>query len=151
MSVDAAAMGANLERIPFTLEMGLVIERLQDGETHMLLPAGRGNHNLVGTVHAGAVFTFAETVAGVAAGADTLEHGFPFVRSARVRYLRPGDGELHGHASVEAEDVARVLAELSEYGRSRLSVSVKIEDTEGRLVAELDVDYAFRPIAGEKK
>jgi hypothetical protein len=56
----------------------------------------------------------------------TLEHGFPFVRSARVRYLRPGAGELHGRAKVAAEDIARVLA-------------------------ELDVDYAFRPAPGEKK
>ena len=39
-----------------------------------------------------ALYTFGETVAGVAAGIETLDKAFPFARRAEIRYLRPARG-----------------------------------------------------------
>jgi uncharacterized protein (TIGR00369 family) len=144
--VEADAMLQILERIPFTRHLGLRIERAAEGEVRMTLPDGAATQNLAGSVHAGALFTFGETVAGVAAGLDTFERAFPFARRAEIRYRRPGRGALLGRARVGAEEVARVLAEIERDGRSELRVSVAMEDASGETVAEMTVDYAFRPL-----
>jgi uncharacterized protein (TIGR00369 family) len=143
--VDAAALSSFLEQIPYTRDLGLVIEHVGDGEVRMTLPDQPATRNLAGSVHAGALFAFGETVAGVAAGMRTFERAFPFARRAEIRYRRPGQGALFGRARVAADEIARVVEELEREGRSQLAVSVVLEDEGGQTVAELTIEYAFRP------
>jgi acyl-coenzyme A thioesterase PaaI-like protein len=142
--VDAVAIEASLEQIPYTLEMGIVIERASSGEVEMTLPDATANQNMVGIVHAGALYTFGETVAGIAAGIDLLDKAFPLARKAEIRYRRPASGAIRGRARVAAVDSERVMAELARDGRSELVVTVMLSDADGKTVAEMDVDYAFR-------
>ena len=135
-----------LARIPFTRRLDFQIERTADGDVRMTLPDTADTRNLAGTVHAGALYTFGETVAGVAAGLDTLDKAFPFARRAEIHYRRPARGVVHGLARVEKRDVARVLEDLAREGRAELTVGVKLQGLDGRTVAEMDVDYAFRPL-----
>ena len=144
--MDAGAMLSTLARIPYTREQGFTIERAEAGEVHMTLPDAERNRNLAGTVHAGLLYTFGETVAGVAAGLETLEKAFPFARRAEIRYRRPARGAVHGKARVEPDEIARVLRELARDGRSELAVRVELAGDDGKTVAEMDVDYAFRPM-----
>jgi len=149
--VDAGAMRATLAKIPYTRELGLTLDRVVDGEVQMTLPDGDANRNLAGTVHAGLLYTFGETVAGVAAGLETLEHAFPFARRAEIRYRRPARGAVHGTARVEPGDIQRVLDELAREGRSELTVRARLAGDDGETVAEVDVDYAFRPHPGNRE
>ena len=139
-------MGATLAKIPYTRELGLTLDSIVGGEVHMTLPDGDVNRNLAGTVHAGLLYTFGETVAGVAAGLETLEQAFPFARRAEIRYRRPARGAVHGTASVEPEQLRRVQDELAREGRSELTVRARLTGDDGKTVAEVDVDYAFRPL-----
>jgi acyl-coenzyme A thioesterase PaaI-like protein len=143
--VDAAALTSFLEQIPYTRDLGLVIDHVGDDEVRMTLPDQPATRNLAGSVHAGALFAFGETVAGVAAGMRTFERAFPFARRAEIRYRRPGQGALFGRARVAADEIARVLEELEREGRSQLAVSVVLEDEGGQTVAELTIEYALRP------
>lgn len=138
-------MSATLAEIPYTNNLGMTLDRVSDGEVHMTLPDGNANRNLAGTIHAGLLYTFGETLAGVAAGLETLEQAFPFARRAEIRYLRPARGTLRGTARVEKSDIERVLNELARNGRSDLRVRASLAGEDGELVAEVDVDYAFRP------
>ncbi len=142
--MDASAVVASLEKIPYTLPMGMVVERAASGEVEMTLPDATGNQNMVGIVHAGALYTLGETVAGLAAGLDTLDKAFPLARRAEIRYLRPARGAIRGSATVAPSDSERVLREIDSAGRSELSVVVTLADADGQAVAEMDVDYAFR-------
>ena len=142
-------MRATLAKIPYTRELGLRLDRVLDGEVQMTLPDGDANRNLAGTVHAGLLYTFGETLAGVAAGLETLERAFPFARRAEIRYRRPARGAVLGTARVEASEIQRVLDELAREGRSELTVRAVLAGSDGKTVAEVDVDYAFRPL--EKK
>ena len=144
--MDARAMSATLTKIPYTRELGFTIERAEAGVVHMTLPDARATRNLAGTVHAGALYTFGETVAGVAAGLETLDKAFPFARRVEIRYRRPARGAVHGKARVEPRDIERVLRELARERRSELSVRVELTGADGETVAEMDVDYAFRPL-----
>ncbi len=142
-------MSATLAEIPYTRELGLSLDRVVDGEVQMTLPDRDENRNLAGTVHAGLLYTFGETVAGVAAGLETLERAFPFARGGKIRYRRPARGAVHGAARVAAGEIQRVLTELEAEGRSDLTVHAVLAGDDGKTVAEVEVDYAFRPL--EKK
>ncbi len=139
-------MRAVLARIPFTRQLDFRIEHAADGDVRMTLPDSTDTRNLAGTVHAGTLYTFGETVAGVAAGLETLDQAFPFARRAEIHYRRPARGDVHGLARVEKNDVERVLDELSREGRAELTVEVDLQGSDGRTVAEMEVDYAFRPL-----
>lgn len=142
--MDASAVAASLERIPYTLPMGIIVEHAATGEVQMTLPDARNSQNMVGIVHAGALYTFGETVAGVAAGFDTLDIAFPLARRAEIRYIRPARGAIRGSARITADESKRVREDLAQAGRAELSIAVRLEDQEGKAVAEMDVDYAFR-------
>ncbi|MCP3985878.1 MAG: PaaI family thioesterase [bacterium] len=142
-------MSATLAKIPYTSELGLTLDGVVDGEVQMTLPDGAANRNLAGTVHAGLLFTFGETLAGVAAGLETLERAFPFARRAEILYRRPARGAVYGKARVAPAEIQRVLGELDRDGRSELTVSAELAGSDGKTVALVNVDYAFRPM--EKK
>jgi acyl-coenzyme A thioesterase PaaI-like protein len=143
--VDERGMRATLAKIPYTSELGMTLDDVADGGVRMTLPSGKGNLNLAGTVHAGLLYTFGETLAGVAAGLETLDQAFPFARRGEIRYRRPAQGAVHGTARVESQDIQRVLDELARDGRSELTVRATLSGEDGETVAEVDVDYAFRP------
>lgn len=147
--MDERAMSATLAKIPYTNGLGLTLDRVVDGEVRMTLPDADANRNLAGTVHAGLLYTFGETLAGVAAGLETLDQAFPFARRAEIQYRRPARGVVHGTAAVEPSEIRRVLDELAKKGRSELSVRAQLADEAGEIVAEVDVDYAFRPHPGK--
>ena len=138
-------MSATLAKIPYTSKQGMTLDRVVNGEVRMTLPDGDANRNLAGTVHAGLLYTFGETLAGVAAGLETLEQAFPFARRAEIHYRRPARGAVHGTARVEPHEIRRVLDDLAREGRSELTVRARLVGDDGETVAEVDVDYAFRP------
>ncbi len=144
-------MAANLAKIPYTLEMGIVIDHASSADVQMTLPDSTSNQNRVGIVHAGALYTFGETVAGVAAGFDILDKAFPLARRGEIRYLRPARGAIQGRASVAPSDSKRVALELDRDGRSELRVAVALLDSSGETVAEMDVDYALRAMRPREK
>jgi acyl-coenzyme A thioesterase PaaI-like protein len=146
--VDSSAIAGSLEKIPYTLKMGIVIDQATNGEVQMTLPDAPDNQNMVGIVHAGALYTFGETVAGIAAGFETLDRAFPLARSAEIRYLRPARGAIRGAASVPSSESDRVVSELDRDGRSELRVAVVLQDEKGETVAEMDVNYSFRSAFG---
>jgi acyl-coenzyme A thioesterase PaaI-like protein len=149
--VDERAMNATLAKIPYTRGLGLTLDRVVDGEVQMTLHDRDANRNLAGTVHAGLLYTFGETLAGVAAGLETLEQAFPFARRAEIRYRRPALGAVHGTARVEPHEIERVRGELARDGRSELTVRALLAGDDGEIVAEVDVDYAFRPHPGKRE
>jgi len=143
--VDVGAINESLQQIPFTIDMGVVVEHASKDEVRMTLTDKKSNQNMVGIVHAGALYTFGETVAGIAAGFDTLDKAFPLARNATIDYKRPARGDIRAWAAVPSSESDRVVAELDRDGRSELDVTVSLEDTQGEQVAVMNVHYSFRP------
>ncbi len=143
--MESSAINEALRQIPYTSEMTILVDRASPSEVCMTLSDKTSNQNMVGIVHAGALYTFGETVAGIAAGFDTLDKAFPLARSATIEYKRPARGDIRGRAIVPSSESARVVAELDRDGRSELDVVVSLEDIQGEQVAEMNVHYSFRP------
>lgn len=102
--------------------------------------------NYVGTMHAGALYTLAETVAGVAAdGAAQSVGAFILLRDAQVRYTRRTDTDVVASASVETATMEEVRSQFETDSRANMSVEVTIADEESETVFEGTFNYALRP------
>jgi len=103
-------------------------------------------HNYAGTAHAGAIYTLAETAAGVAA--DQLAApwgGFILLAAAQVRYTRRAEGALAAEARLaRGTDAAALAAEFARSGRGALTVAATVRDPNGEPVLEGSFDYAIR-------
>ena len=103
--------------------------------------------NYVGTVHAGALFTLAETAAGVAATAIIPnDRAFVLLRGATFTYTRRAESDLVAKASVSADDAAKARADFDRESRADSFVLVTIADAEGASVFEGRFDYALRQV-----
>ncbi len=138
-------ISASIASIPYTAEMGIAIDQAAVGDTTMTLTDSNENQNLVGIVHAGALFTFGETVAGISIGFDTLDIAFPLARKAEIRYLRPAIGAISARARVPDAELESFSSRLRRERRAEVSVDVGLTDSAGETVAEMVVHYSFRP------
>ncbi len=103
-------------------------------------------HNYVGTLHAGALYTLAETVAGVAA--DSVAQGlgaFILLREANIKYTRRAEGNVRGIAEVDETAAGAASNTFKEASRADLPIDVAIQDGDGLTVFEGTFIYAIRP------
>ncbi len=101
--------------------------------------------NYVGIFHAGALFTAAETAAGVAAHRIVADAGgFVLLRQATVRYTRRAEGAVTVRASVDAHHEREALGEFARDGRADVVVSTEMTDQDGASVFEATFEYALR-------
>lgn len=132
--------------IRFVNENKLEEKDLNTTSVTMLMPARDDLLNYVGTGHAGAIYTLAETAAGVVADgvAQTMD-AYILLRGAEVSYTRRSEGDLKavGVVSTQEEEAARET--FSESSRADFSVEVDIRDREDKSVFLGNFDYALRP------
>ncbi|GMV00667.1 MAG: hypothetical protein AMXMBFR52_03230 [Burkholderiales bacterium] len=102
--------------------------------------------NYVGTVHAGALFTLAETAGGVLADRRARPLGcFILLRSATIHYLRRATGRLAATAGVDAEAAAACEPRPGTTDPMDLRVRVRIHDASDQAVFDGQFHYVMRP------
>ncbi len=103
-------------------------------------------HNYVGTMHAGALYTLAETVAGVAADRFAGDqNAFILLRDASVHYTRRAEGDIIARSFIDPSNLRTATDEMKENGRAIIQVSISARDTSGETVFEGSFTYALRP------
>ncbi|MBT4520357.1 MAG: DUF4442 domain-containing protein [Halieaceae bacterium] len=135
-----------LDTIAYVAWHGISVREQREGWVQVVLPARDDLVNYVGTGHAGALYTLAETAGGVAADslAQTL-NAFILLRQASVKYTRRAVGELLATGEVDEHSSVTAKAQFADEGRADLVVRVVIHDTESKPVFEGSFDYALRP------
>jgi uncharacterized protein (TIGR00369 family) len=105
-------------------------------------------HNHVGGLHAGAMFTLAETASGaivMASVEDLVQSGVtPLAATASITYTRLAKGDVTASAELgrPAEDVR---AELAETGRTtQFPVEVTLSSADGE-TGRMTISWALRP------
>lgn len=142
-AMDLAAM---LARIPFLGPLGVEAEIGEDRAARARMPFSNAVANYVGIVHAGALFTLAETAAGVAAHALVADlEGFVLLRGAIVRYTRRAEGDTTATARVDPAAAAVTRATFQKDRRADVAVDVAVAASTGETVFEGTFDYALRP------
>jgi uncharacterized protein (TIGR00369 family) len=142
---DLIAKGMS-QAVPFVGYLGLEIIEISEGEATVLMPERPELLNHVGSQHAGALFTAAETASGAAfvgAFAERMADVTPLGRSAEIAYEKIASGEITAKATL-ATDAATALATLDAEGKVEFRCEVELTDKDGQRVARASVDWHVR-------
>ncbi|GIK82925.1 MAG: DUF4442 domain-containing protein [Alphaproteobacteria bacterium] len=141
-----SATRALLDSITYVAWHGQVLRADEPGRAVVTQPDRADLRNYVGTVHAGAIFTLAETAAGVAADSIAAPMGgFILLSAAEQRYTRRATGALTAEARVDpATDHAALAVDFAASGRGALTVAATVRDSSGEGVFDGTFHYAMR-------
>jgi acyl-coenzyme A thioesterase PaaI-like protein len=142
---DAIAQGMT-QAVPFAGFLGLEITSVGLGEATVVLPERPELGNHVGSQHAGALFTVAETASGAAfvgAFAERMGDVTPLARSAEISYEKIAKGPIEAKArlGVPAEEA---LATLDADGKVVFPCEVELSDASGLRVATATIQWHVR-------
>ncbi|OEZ67555.1 putative thioesterase (yiiD_Cterm) [Janthinobacterium sp. HH103] len=132
-----------MDTLPFVRLLGISIDEIGAGTSKVSLPDDPKLHNHLGTQHAGALFTLAETASGaaMAGGFAELILGLrPVAKESRIQYQKVARGATRAEGRVPG-DLAALKAQLAQDGKVAFPVAVDIFDTEGTLAAQVTVDW----------
>ncbi len=142
---DAIAQGMT-QAVPFAGHLGLEITSVAEGEATVLLPERHELTNHVGSQHAGALFTVAETASGAAfvgAFVERLGEVTPLARSAEISYEKIAKGPIEAKAKLGVP-AADALATLDADGKVEFPCEVELADASGTQVAKATVRWHVR-------
>ena len=150
---DAIAQGMT-QAVPFAGHLGLEITSVGEGEATVRLPERAELANHVGSQHAGALFTVAETASGAAfvgAFAARLGEVTPLARRAEISYEKIAKGPIEASARLGVP-AAEALATLDAEGKVEFPCEIELVDGSGTRVATATVGWHVRlnkPAAAE--
>jgi uncharacterized protein (TIGR00369 family) len=142
---DAIAKGMAMA-VPFAGHLGIEIVEVDAGEATVVLPRRPELNNHVGSQHAGALFTAAETASGAAfVGAFAVRMGdvTPLAKSAEIDYEKIANGAITATARLGI-DAAEALATLDAEGKVEFPCEVELTDKDGTRVATATVHWHVR-------
>jgi len=142
---DAIAQGMT-HAVPFAGHLGLEITRVAEGEAVVVLPERQELTNHVGSQHAGALFTVAETASGAAfVGAFAVRMGevTPLARAAEISYEKIAKGPIEASAKLGVAP-ADALATLDAEGKVVFPCEVELTDASGQRVATATIQWHVR-------
>jgi uncharacterized protein (TIGR00369 family) len=142
---DLIAKGMS-QAVPFVGYLGVEVTSIGEGEATAVLPERSELLNHVGSQHAGALFTVAETASGAAfvgAFAERMGDLTPLARSAEISYDKIANGPITATArlGVPAE---QALATLDADGKVEFPCEVELTDADGTVVAVASVRWHVR-------
>lgn len=142
---DAIAKGMT-HAVPFAGYLGLEITSVGEGEAVVVLPERTELTNHVGSQHAGALFTVAETASGAAfvgAFAERLGEVTPLARNAEISYEKIAKGPIEASARLGVSQ-ADALATLDADGKVVFPCEVELTDGSGQRVATATIHWHVR-------
>jgi uncharacterized protein (TIGR00369 family) len=142
---DAIAQGMT-QAVPFAGFLGVEVTSVGPGEAVARLPERAELTNHVGSQHAGALFTVAETASGAAfvgAFAERMGDVTPLARSAEISYEKIAKGPIDASAKLGV-DPAAALATLDAEGKVVFPCEVELNDADGQRVATAVVQWHVR-------
>jgi len=142
---DLIAKGMT-QAVPFAGHLNLEITEISSGEATVVLGDRPELLNHVGSQHAGALFTAAETASGAAfvgAFAERMGDVTPLARSAEISYEKIAKGEITARGRL-AVPAAQALETLDAEGKVEFPCEIELTDAEGARVATASVRWHVR-------
>jgi uncharacterized protein (TIGR00369 family) len=142
---DLIAKGMS-QAVPFVGHLDLEIVSVSEGEATVVLPERPQLLNHVGSQHAGALFTVAETASGAAfvgAFAERMGELTPLARSAEISYEKIAKGPITARAKLGIP-AAKAHETLDADGKVEFPCEIELTDSDGEVVAAADVRWHVR-------
>jgi uncharacterized protein (TIGR00369 family) len=134
------------ETVPFAKSVGVALLEVGDGFAKAQLVQRSDLSNHIGTMHAGALFTLAETASGAAmAGAfvDMIGRLRPVTAEARITYQKLARGTVSCTAAT-SEPAEELRRRLGQEQKVIFDVLVELFNEEGQPVATMTVSWNVR-------
>jgi len=93
--------------------------------------------NHIGTMHAGALFTLAETASGDALKAyfpELVGKAVPLLRGSKVKFKKPAEGTVVAVAFLSEDDVSGFRRQMDKKGYSQIEIEVEVKSPDGGMV-----------------
>lgn len=132
--------------VPFSAHLGLDVIAVGPGSATVRLPDDERLRNHVGSQHAGALFSCAESASGaamLAALGEDLARFTPLAKSAQIAYRKVARGPIDAVATL-AEGREALLARAEAEGKTEFDVKVVLSDATALVVAEVTVRWHLR-------
>ncbi len=140
------ALAELLATIPYVVWHGVGIDEDKDESVILRIPFRAELANYVGSFHAGALYTLAETAAGVIADrALPAGKAFILLRDANINYTRRPEGDVRAHAELDMQSAEQACQDFSKAARADIAVSVTMTDDAETQVFAGTFNYALRP------
>jgi uncharacterized protein (TIGR00369 family) len=142
---DLIAKGMS-QAVPFVGHLNLEITEISEGEATVVMPERPELLNHVGSQHAGALFTAAETASGAAfvgAFAKRMGELTPLARSAEISYDKVAKGPITARAKLGIA-AAKAHETLDADGKVEFPCEVELTDGDGAVVATANVRWHVR-------
>jgi len=142
---DLIAKGMS-QAVPFVGHLNLEITEISEGEATVVMPERPELLNHVGSQHAGALFTAAETASGAAfvgAFAERMGELTPLARSAEISYDKVAKGPITAKAKLGIA-AAEAHETLDADGKVEFPCEVELTDADGAVVAAANVRWHVR-------
>ena len=140
------SLQAILDAIPYVAHHRARVLEAEAGTVRVCVPMTPQVQNYVGTMHAGALFTAAETAAGAAAFAVVPGgKAVGLLRQATVHYTRRAQGDVTATASIENDSATAARERFRENGKADIPIAVVLTDSDENTVFRGTFDYALRP------
>ena len=134
-----------INRIPFAKEIGVSVVDARLGFVRLKLKPKPSLLNHFGTYQAGVVFTIFEIAGGaLCATFLDLSKNFLITKSSEIRFNEATGSELFAEATLEVEDVSRVLSNLMTKKKMHLKIPVVVKSGTGEVIADGHNDYYLR-------
>lgn len=147
MTIDYGAIpGLFSAAVPFAGFLGVEYGAVSPDEAVLRLADDPAKHNHIGTLHAGALFSLAESASGIvviAAVAERLAGVTPLAAKAEITYAKVARGDVTATARIPG-GAAAVIATLDEAGKVRFPVTVDLTDESGETCATVTVEWYLR-------
>jgi acyl-coenzyme A thioesterase PaaI-like protein len=122
----------NILKIPFINHLKIT----QDKNLSLKKEPHTLNH--IDTIHAGAIFTLAETASG-----NTLKKSFPeyenkvipILRDSNIKYKKPALSDIYADASITDEAIEKFITQFEKKSRATIEVNVIVRDIEDNTIA----------------
>jgi uncharacterized protein (TIGR00369 family) len=132
--------------IPFVKKVGVTVDELTATKVKLRLAYEPTNLNPLGIVHAGALFTLAETAAG-AICLSALGTSVLFIaKSVDVRFRRPAKGDVTATAQMTPLDAQRIVDTAKREGKLDAPIAVELVDSHAEPVTTATVVMSVRRV-----
>lgn len=131
--------------VPMLGAIGIEVVDVAPLRVKTRLPFGAQNGNHIGTVYAGALFSFLESTGGalVLVSFD-VSRWIPVIVEGTIRYVRPVTGEIECEISLTEAERDRVHRTLERDPSSSWTLSAAAIGEDGRIACEAELVYRFR-------
>ena len=140
--MDFASM---LAGIPYLTPHHVSVEEPVGNEVIVHMPFTKGVTNYIGTVHAGALFSLAETATGIAAFKLGGGKAIVLLRGAKIRYAKVAKQDVIAKATIAPEVASKATKDFENAGRADAIVQVDVEGADSTPLFAGTFEYALRP------